>query len=223
MDKFRGNPFFKILLFTSLSSVWLFLFGVIFYDSGFLWFLNWNLFLAWLPLISAWMLCHHLKKNRWLSVQGIVWSVVWLVFLPNSFYIASDFVHLKVTATRALLFTIVMLMSFTINGMILGFSSLYLVHRELVKRLKPTTAHGVVTGVLLLSSFAIYLGRYLRWNTWDLLINPAGLIFDISDRLINPSSYAETFRITFVFFVLLSSLYATIWQATRTLRDQDKA
>lgn len=73
-------------------------------------------------------------------------------------------------------------------------------------------AYVAAQGALLLSSFAIYLGRYLRWNTWDIIINPAGLIFDVSDRIINPGTYSLTFIVTAVFFVVLGSAYAVVYR-----------
>ena len=63
------------------------------------------------------------------------------------------------------------------------------------------------------------LGRYLRWNTWDVVINPMGLIFDVSDRIINPGSYTLTFVVTGVFYVLLGSTYAVIYRLIEIIRS----
>ncbi|HSX23761.1 MAG TPA: DUF1361 domain-containing protein, partial [Candidatus Saccharimonadales bacterium] len=69
----------------------------------------------------------------------------------------------------------------------------------------------VITCVFALISFAIYLGRSLRWNTWDLLVNPAGLLFDISERVLHPLSHPQVFVTTLTFFVLLTSIYLVVW------------
>jgi uncharacterized membrane protein len=212
-------PLAGALLMSSGVSVGLFLFGALHYDLGGYWFLNWNLFLAWVPLGFAIWLKHYLKKNTWLSWQALVLSLLWLGFLPNSFYMVTDLIHLQTDFITTSLFAAVMMFSFAINGLILGFISLFLVHRLLLKRVTAVQAHSAVAAVLLLSSFAIYLGRYLRWSTWDVLVNPAGLLFDVSDRVfINPTSHPQMFVTTAIFFVLLSSTYVVLWQAIRFIK-----
>jgi uncharacterized membrane protein len=181
--------------------------------------LDWNLFLAWLPLVFAWLLVKHLKRNPWKSLEGVLYSLLWLGFLPNSFYIASDFVHMRFATSTTASFYIVLILSFTLNGFMLGFMSLYLVHKQLLRRFSNLTSHSTVGIILLLSSFAIYLGRYLRWNTWDVVVNPFGLIFDVSNRLVNPAAHSQTFRVTFLFSVLLISAYTVVWQFIQAIRQ----
>jgi len=183
------------------------------------WFLVWNLVLAWLPLGLAWWLMARLQKTPWLSLSNILPTCLWLGLLPNTFYIASDFIHLGRNGGVSLLYDIVLFLSFTFNGFILGYISVLAVHGQLRKRLSSRGAHSLVAGVFLLCSFAMYLGRYLRWNSWDILINPAGLIFDVSDPFINPSSHPQVFTTTLMFFVLLSSVYAVSYQLVRLARQ----
>jgi uncharacterized membrane protein len=208
---------------SSLLSVSLFVIRAIQYDTTRYAFLNWNLFLAWLPLVFALLLGAWLRKNPWVSWQGIVLTVLWLGFLPNSFYLVSDLIHLQTTTANHVLYDTVMLLSFAWNGLVLGFFSLYLVHLSLLKRLKRPQAHIAIASVLLICSFAIYLGRYLRWSTWDVLVNPAGILFDVSDRIINPSAHPQTFSTTFTFFLLLGSIYIVIWQFVAAIREQKHA
>lgn len=182
------------------------------------WFLIWNLFLAWVPLGFAWVLRQNLERYRWQSPSSLVLTFLWLGFLPNSFYVVSDFIHLKPTGEVSLLYDVVMFASFTFSAYVAGFLSLYMVHKELLKRLPSLNASGVVAGVLLACSFAIYLGRSLRWNTWDVLVNPAGLLFDVSDRIINPGAHPQAIVTTGTFFILLSTMYLVIWQFVSALR-----
>lgn len=181
-------------------------------------YLLWNLLLAWLPLLFAWLLHQRLSRERWLSVGNLLLTALWLGFLPNSFYILSDFIHLRSTGDVSLLYDIVLFASFVWNGFVLGFMSLFIVHRQLIKRVSAAKAHTLVGGVLLVCSFAIYLGRYLRWNSWDVLINPAGLLFDVSDRIINPAAHPQSLVTTSTFFILLSSMYLVLWHAAQVLR-----
>lgn len=181
-------------------------------------YLVWNLFLAWLPLLFALWLARVLRVKLWSSWEALAASMLWLLFLPNSFYMVSDFIHLQNISTVDLLYDTVMFTAFIYLSLILGFSSLYLVHIELKKRYSQPEAAGWVALVLLLASFAIYLGRDLRWNSWDVLTNPAGLLFDISDRLIHPSGYGQIAITVLSFFGLLASMYGILWFGTRLVR-----
>lgn len=208
------------LLSSSLVSVGLYLFGAISNHASTFSYLVWNLFLAWLPLVFSLWLHKVLKHNLWSAWKALAVTALWLGFLPNSFYMISDFIHIQDVARVDLLYDVVMFSSFIFNGVILGFFSLYNVHLELLQRVKRRTAHVLIAVVLLLCSFAIYLGRDLRWNTWDVLVNPGGVLFDVSDRFLHPVVYSKTYSTTITFFLLLSSLYIVAWQMARAMRYQ---
>lgn len=207
------------LAFSSLISLGLFAGRVMATGSYNYWFMAWNLLLAWLPLGFGWWLIRHLQDNAWLEWGSILLALLWLGFLPNTFYIASDIIHLQVNDSISLLYDIVMLLSFTFNGFVLGYLSLFSVHRRVRKGVGARLSNLFVATVLLLCSFAIYLGRYLRWNSWDVLINPAGIIFDISEPFINPRSHPQAFTTTLMFFVLIGSIYAVIYNLAKIAKD----
>ncbi len=186
------------------------------------WFLVWNLFLAWLPLSFAVWLAVRLRTASWLAWQNILLTVLWLGFLPNSFYLASDLIHLHETGEVSLLYDIVMFCSFIFNAYIAGFMSVYTMHRQLIRRFATRWAYMMIAGVLLACSFAIYLGRSLRWNSWDVLVNPAGILFDVSDRVVNPAAHPQSFVTTVTFFLLLMSTYAVVWELIRLLQSNRK-
>lgn len=208
------------LLVSNGVSLLLYLIRVIGADDFRYWYLFWNLALAWLPLLFAWILVKRLKRTPWLSWLNILLTLAWLAFLPNSFYVVSDLIHLQSTGEVSLLYDAVLFFSFIFNGYVSGFASLYIVHRQLIKRLERMTAHTLIGGVILLSSFAIYLGRYLRWNTWDALVHPAGLLFDVSDRVINPIAHPQAVVTTGTFFLLIGSMYIVVWQLVRALKNE---
>ena len=180
----------------------------------------WNLLLAMLPPILAWWLVTRVRIYGWLKPKQIVLTAVWLLFLPNCFYIVTDFIHLRETYEAALLYDVALLMSFTMSGLALGYSSVYLVHRELKNRLNLRHTWYMISGVFLLSSFAIYLGRFSRWNTWDVILAPAGLLFDVSERVVNPAAHSETYVSTLTVFVLLLTIYWVIWEAGEYIRGK---
>lgn len=211
--------FLTALALLSAVSVGLLSFRILSSDSMRYVFLFWNLVLAAIPLALAWWLLIRVRKYGWLKWQQIGLSFLWLIFLPNSFYLITDLIHLRPNFEADLLFDIVLLMSFIVTGLILGFVGVYMLHRELDARLtRPLYGYGIIGVVLLAVSFAVCLGRYTRWNTWDILLQPAGLLFDVSDRVINPSSHLQTYQTTFILFLLLFATYAVIYEGARLLR-----
>jgi len=185
-------------------------------------YLIWNLGLAWVPLLFILWLQRLLRTRLWSGWQPLAITIVWLSFLPNSFYMITDLIHLHEIERTDMLFDLVMFTSFVMNGVMLGYLSLFLVHLELIKRLSRRVSALIISGVLLLASFAIFIGRDLRWNTWDVVLNPASVIFDVSDRLINPGAHPQVFSTTASFFVLLASTYVVVWYMLRAARTQVK-
>ncbi|MGI0134811.1 MAG: DUF1361 domain-containing protein [Candidatus Micrarchaeaceae archaeon] len=216
-----GMRYGASLLLATLVSCCLLVVDAALYHVNIPWYMAWNLFLAWVPFLLALGLLRYIRKHAWSEWLPMLLTVVWLAFLPNSFYMVSDFIHLaEITDPSQLLFSAVMFTAFIVTGVALGVSSLYLVHRALKKRLSPYASAVLVAATILVCSIAIYIGRDLRWNTWDLLVDPAGMLFDMSMRLTHPSNYAAILEVVTPFFVLLGTLYAMAWQASKLLQGR---
>jgi len=215
--------FILALGLSSLVSVGFFAYGALRNQSTEYSYLVWNLFLAWIPVIFAFWLTRILRRKLWSSWEALCVSVLWLVFLPNSFYMISDFIHLRDSARVDVLYDSVMLTSFIYTGVLLGFTSLYLIHTQLKKRLSSLLSALAISATLLACSFAIYIGRDLRWNSWDVLANPGGLLFDVADRLQHPASYPQMSITVISFFVLLSSMYIVAWRIIKLFRHGSSA
>jgi uncharacterized membrane protein len=179
-----------------------------------------NLVLAWLGLIFGWLLARRASKYTWLSWQSICLTILWLMFLPNTWYVLTDFLHVKPTGEVSEIYDIALVGSLVIIGFTLGFTSLYLVHRQMLRHISERTSIALIAGVILLSSFAIYLGRNLRWNSWDVIANPSGVLVSVSDRIVDPLGHPRALNITGLFFVLLISLYFAIWNFVRPLKKR---
>jgi uncharacterized membrane protein len=220
MYKWRSprGQFISAFVVSSLVSVGLFVYGVWREHDLTYAYLLWNLFLAWIPLGFALRLMQVLRHKRWSSWEGLATSLLWLVFLPNSFYMVSDFIHLREVQQANVLYDAVLFTAFIYTGVMLGFSSLYLVHLQLKRRFSSETAAAWVAFTLFVCSVAIYIGRDLRWNSWDILINPGGLLFDISDRLLHPEAYPQMLLIITIFFMLLAGMYNLLWHGAQLLR-----
>ncbi len=208
------------LVSASLSSAGLLLVSMWRTHSTNFFYLLWNLFLAWVPFVLTLWLLRVLRHKLWSSWSALLITLLWLGFLPNAFYLVSDLTHLVEVPRANLVYDTVLFASFVFNGVVLGCLSTFLVHTELTKRISRTLSGVLVTIVLLLCSFAIYLGHDLRWNTWDVLLNPGGLLVDVSEPILHPGGSSMVFGTTFAFFLLLASVYGVVWQAARQVRQQ---
>jgi uncharacterized membrane protein len=147
-------------------------------------YLIWNLFLAWIPLILAVIMLYRLRvnyKRPWiLTLLGLIW----LVFYPNAPYMITDFIHIRRGENLLVWYDFVTISLLIITAFIIGFLSLYLVHR-IVARVTKNNVFGWMFAVLvqLLSGFGIYLGRVKRWNSWDALFSPMVLLNGVLDSL----------------------------------------
>ncbi len=214
----RERPYLVGLgIATAVSLVLLAVFSLVTGELGFS-YMIWNLFLAWVPLALTLWLRYVLRSQPWSGWYALSVTFVWLVFVPNSFYILSDFIHVAELSSDQLLLGTVMIASFVMTGMWFGVISVYLVHQELLKRMTAQASAAIIGVILLISSVAIYVGRDLRWNSWDVLFNPFGILFDVSERLLHPAQYTEVLLAVLPFFALLCAMYFLAWQTCQSLR-----
>lgn len=171
--------------------------------------LVWNLFLAWLPMLSA-LLAHHLHKQGHRAVWLLILPCLlfWLLFFPNAPYILTDMLHLQWPQARVpVWYDLILLIAFAWTGAFLGLISLYLVHGLVRKAAGSVVGWLFTLGVLGLAGFGVYLGRFPRWNSWDLLTNPMSLLLDIWERLSNPLAHSGTFIFSALFSLCLAAMY----------------
>lgn len=177
-----------------------------------------NLLLAWISLLLSTRLVVVLKSKLWSSWEALGLTFLWLIFLPNSFYMISDFIHLESAPTNNIVYYAVTFTSIIFTAVAIGFMSLLMVHLELRKRFSNLAVKLMIALILGASSVAIYIGRDLRWNSWSILTNPGGIILDISNRLIHTSDYPTVIATTGVFFMLLASMYYLAWSGIKVIK-----
>jgi uncharacterized membrane protein len=139
----------------------------------------WNLFLAWIPFVLALVVyarARRLSRPSLVSLGGL-----WLLFFPNAPYIVTDLKHIGDAGRIPILYDVLFLSAAAWTGLLLGLTSLFLVHAVARRLLGAVSAWGLVVGVLALSSFGIYLGRVQRWNSWDVFIRPEALLGQIAE------------------------------------------
>ena len=148
-------------------------------------FLVWNLFLAWIPLAAA-LACHAFARTRTYSL-AVGAGVVWLLFFPNAPYMLTDYVHIRdVHTTSPLWWDALMLSSFVWTALMLGFVSLYLMQQAWGAHLGRFVSWLLASLALGLGSFGVYLGRFVRLNSWDALLHPRSVAHIIATQVENP-------------------------------------
>jgi uncharacterized membrane protein len=170
-------------------------------------FLVWNIFLAWIPYRVSELFKKMDKKSRW--KQAIIFCC-WLAFFPNALYIVTDLIHLELESNIPKWFDAVLLFSSSITGLMMAFISLYRVEKMLQKKVNPRMVSPVIILILFLGSFGVYMGRFLRWNSWDIISNPIQLVLSVGQKIIFPFDHLQTWGITVVFTVLFYLLYFSI-------------
>jgi uncharacterized membrane protein len=134
----------------------------------------------------------------------------WLAFFPNALYIVTDLVHLELESPVPKWFDALLLFSSAVLGLILAFISLYRVEAFLSKTVSRKLLAPLILLILFLGSFGVYLGRFLRWNSWDIINNPFQLLLSIGYRIVSPFDHVQTWGITVVFTVFFYLLYVAI-------------
>ncbi len=171
-------------------------------------FLCWNLFLAGVPAGASVLFEYESRRGGARTLAGL-WFAVWLAFLPNAPYLVTDFVHLHPRPPVPLWFDIALLTSFAGAGLMLGWGSVATVHDTIVRAAGRAAGWCVAAGSLLLSGYGIYLGRFLRWNSWDVLSRP-GALLDVVYGHARGHEVAQPASVTLVYGVGLVLGYVTV-------------
>ena len=170
-------------------------------------FLIWNLFLAFIPLGTAFLIRRRYdngKRNKFLYLPLLMF---WLLFLPNSPYILTDLFHLK-SRSMPMWFDLILILTFAWNGLMAGLISVSIVQEIVHKLTNKWFSWFVVFSSIFASGFGIYLGRYLRWNSWDLINQPSNLIKDVLEPLLHPFQNIGSIGMTISFSIFLILVYS---------------
>jgi uncharacterized membrane protein len=173
-------------------------------------FLVWNLFLAWIPLVAA-VLVYDGQRRGVRARRLVPLGGLWLLFLPNAPYLLTDVMHLGSRNDAPLWFDIVLFTAFAWVGTLLGFLSIYLMQTVVRRAAGAAWSWALVLSSLAASSFGIYLGRSLRWNSWDFFSQPRELLADVWVRVSDPLAYPRSLGMTLALTALLSVLYLALY------------
>lgn len=181
-------------------------------------FIPWNLVLAGIPLVfSYWISKVEDKTTSW----GLFF--LWLLFFPNAMYIVTDLFHLNESTNVPKWFDLLLLFSAALNGVLMGLSSLYNIEQFLKKNISVKYVPVVVFSLLLLCGYGIYLGRYMRWNSWDIFTQPFGLLMNIAHDVKHPLRKTDSWMLSGLFATWLFILYRYATQVFSKKQTQETA
>lgn len=181
-------------------------------------FLLWNLFLAWVPFQVSQHLTINTNKNdfkTWMLIAG------WLLFFPNALYIITDLIHLDNDTNVPVWFDAIFIFTSSVLGLLMAFASLSRVEFFLRGVFGNTIVNKLVILIIFLGSFGVYLGRFQRWNSWDIVSSPSYLIKEIAVRFIFPFEHYRTWGVTLLLTCLFSLLYYTLKQTSGFVKNPD--
>lgn len=172
----------------------------------------WNLILAWVPYAaSLWVARTRLGRpgRPWLLLLP---GLIWLAFLPNAPYLVTDFIHIRPRPEMPWLYwyDLVMMAVFAWTGCVLGAVSLGMMQRAVAEQFNRLVGWLFVLGAAGLCGIGVYLGRFGRWNSWDVLLNPRALGADLLAPLRDPTAYLRPLALCALFAAFFLVSYLTL-------------
>ena len=189
---------FRILFFGKLSFIYIF----------------WNIFLAIIPFFISYFLLNLSSKNKLTKKIFIIGGIFWLFFIPNAPYLVTDLIHIGEIRTVPILYDTILLFSSAALGLLLGISSIYHMEQILRTKYSQKNVSKIIYISIFLISFGIYLGRFLRFNSWDIIANPIIFINTLGKIFTNKSYFIEAlfYTLLFIFFIIM---FYQSWKSTQ--------
>ena len=200
------HSFFPLILSSLMACA--FLIFRFFYSSSYNYSnLLWNLFLAWLPYIFSVLASstYRNKPKHWWLITFL--GILWLVFFPNAPYIVTDFYYLDPRPPVPLWFDISLIALFAFTGCFLAIASLRSIHIIIERVVGKVIGWLFALFSLGLASLGVYLGRFSRYNSWDILVNAKPVLREIIDNLFNPLDNLGFLGFTMMFTTILLVCY----------------
>lgn len=207
MNKSQSNSqllIFLTLAFASMTAAMMVLFRALYSGEWRFIFLIWNLFLAWLPFLGAWTA---LRK----PFTAVIYGPLWLLFFPNAPYLVTDFIHLRPTAAVPLWYDAFLIFTFALTGLMLGIMSLYFMQALVARWVGRFMSWLFVIVTIGMSGYGVYVGRFLRWNSWDIFTQPFTLGRDILNSLTNPQSFPKTYTVSLSLSLMMLFAYLIVY------------
>ena len=206
----------RLLIVSCLFSIALTAVRIIYTDNLRFIGLCWNLFLAVVPyLITRFAI----RNPVWIEQKAkfVFLFISWLLFIPNSFYIITDLFHLEISHRIPLWFDLALIFSFAWNGILLGVISIRQMEKMVQINFSFVREWQFVYPMMLLNAFGVYIGRYLRYNSWDVIANPFQLTQDIIYLLVHPIQNRFDWSMILCYSVFMALIYLAIKRMSMAL------
>ena len=210
------NDMEKTLVISSLFSIILVIARLLITGKMMFLFLPWNLFLAWTPYFLSKKLA-----NKPVEFQSrkllVIFFMAWILLIPNSFYILTDLFHLQLREESTRWFDLTLIFSFAWTGLVLGILSVWQM-AKVYKGYFPTL-HEIyfIFPVMWLNALGIYIGRYMRFNSWDVITNPLSLFREISIMVFQPFQHMISWGMICCFAVFMTIIYYSVKRMARVM------
>lgn len=201
---FDQSKIFSTFIGLSVFSLFILMIRMKLTHSYYYLFLVWNLFLAFIPFAISTYLSFQQKIN---SVILIAISIVWLLFLPNAPYIITDLFHLQYSHPNSIWLDVLTISAFAVTGMYFFYQSLLTMETIFKKKFGKTTSTYMTPIFIVLVAFGVYLGRYLRFNSWEILSQPLSIFESITSIIFNPKTNHNVWLFTALFALFLAVFY----------------
>lgn len=187
---------------------------VVFFGKFSFIYLLWNIFLAFVPFLISSLLLYFKQDGKLKNWLFIIVGIIWVLFLPNAPYIVTDLIHIGVVRSVPVLYDSVLLFTSAWAGLLLGMHSIFHIEKILLSLYSKKNTSVIILIILALTSFGMYLGRFFRFNSWDIFVNP----LSSSDKFIKNLS-SSSYHIDALIYVLLFFLFICVsyysWKSSR--------
>ncbi len=198
----KNNERIALLAVVSIASVALLAMRIIGTENLEFIFMTWNLFLAWVPLLFIKWVWEQEKVKPSPLFLLTIYLTIWLLFFPNAPYLITDIKHLRGVSEQMIWYDSLMLFLFAFSGFLTGLYSIRIVYRILNHRWNSLLAWFTIATSMILSGFGVFLGRFGRWNSWDVITQPGALLKGILASAQDPLAIKHTVAFSFVLMLL---------------------
>jgi uncharacterized membrane protein len=184
------------------------------------WYTNllWNLFLAWIPFgLAVYVYDGHRRLSRLKLWAG---GALWLLFFPNALYIVTDFKYLGEAPGAPVWYDVMLVAAAALCGLLLGFTSLYLMQEVVRGAVGTARAWAFAFTTLALGSFGVYLGRFERWNSWDVFTRPGHLAQSLLPHIAHPQDHPRALAVMVLFAAFLAMSYLVFYAFAQPEAEQ---
>ena len=169
-------------------------------------FYPWNIFLGALPIFFS----NKLFKKHTFDFKAVILLSCWLLILPNAPYLVTDIFHFEERPPVPYWYDMLIVVTGAWNGMLMFIISLMQVEKYLSRIMQKRWLNFSMVVLLFLSGYGIYLGRYLRYNSWDIITKPATIASNSFNQVLHPFHNTSLWAFTFLFSSFLCLVYFSI-------------